>query len=401
MRKIRKTVLLWCILFMTFYFTGCGSGQERDTETALKRDDGESIIRREMFVLLDEYRRACADAAYTRDQWKEIDDNFICYWYRETGYSFQDINGDGEDELVIGCLYDSGFYPVIIHTYDKGDMVSWGITDYYRMTIFGGGILWVEQAEAPKDTYIYRLTAAPDMIEEASRQTSIRGNEIQPSGNENFEHLEDYFCKVPKELEWKPLTESDGFADEEDTAAGEQKIIISLLEEYERACRDVVYTEGKWRKIDTAFSLYFNREIGYCMKDINGDTLAELIIGYRCDSKYCPFIIHVYDPDSGTMPGWSVSDYYDMEIYENGIINVRSEGMIFSDFIYEISSNMNMDMVRRLYIDARDEENVLFYDETEGNRNRITQEEFEELRRRYLSTPAEMEWKPLEGFWNP
>lgn len=205
MRKIGRTVLLWGILFMMAYFTGCESGQESDTEKALKRDNRESIIRREMFVLLDEYRRACTDTAYTRDRWKEIDDNFICYWYRETGYSFQDVNGDGEEELIIGCLYDSEFDPVIVHAYDKGDMVSWGITDYYKMTMFDEGILRVEQAEEPKNVYIYRMTVDLELLEEARQQTGNRDGEFWTSERENFERLEENLCKTPKELEWRPL----------------------------------------------------------------------------------------------------------------------------------------------------------------------------------------------------
>lgn len=194
----------------------------------------------------------------------------------------------------------------------------------------------------------------------------------------------------------------------------EPSVYQDLLAEYERVMEDESYMEEEWSNniYDHVKRHIGKTQLSYCIKDLNGDGKAELILGvYRhkkreilgtiYESEYEPFIIYTYD-DEGV--NWNcISEEYIMTIYKDGIVELISGGQ-WQHFTYrQIKKNEvygeNMDII--VCAQADDEEADYYKYEIESREYEdITEEEFYSIRNQYTAVREEIEWKPVEGFWN-
>lgn len=361
--------------------------------------------------ILEEYERACEDETFTRDDWQKIDDNFMCYWYQDIGYSLKDINGDGTTEIIIGYLCNSKYRPVIIQSCDDKRVLSWGITDENRMTIYEDGVLEVCPDYPQGLSYIYELEKDFEAVQRLDLR--IVQDEFETRyysytdrlEKEEFEELRNQYSTVPEKLEWKVL---DGFWDSDGTKSSlnkKQKMAISLLEEYERAWDDRGYTDDKWMKIEHGFEDCIDDKIGYSIKDINGDGIEEIILGRQEEAGYSPIIIHYFYEDKmpclwvGKRNAWEADR---MTIYENGVIEQIQPGVYTYYTLYEWKKNFaKPKLYDQLWVmDERGKIKYAHYTGPGDLLTEISKEKFDRMRG-IATVPQELEWRPLDDFWNP
>ena len=200
---------------------------------------------------------------------------------------------------------------------------------------------------------------------------------------------------------------------------GEPVVYQDLLSEYERVMKDTTYTEEQWG--DNIYD-YIKRCIGktqlyYCITDLVGDGKPELILGTMREGEYeilgtvyeegCePFIIYTYD-DIGAK--WaSISEEYIMTIYKDGIVELISGG-VNTHFMYK---QIEKDEVFEKTLDTivcrqiKDEEPYYYKYKMEngkyvdGEYEELSEDEFYNIRNQYTAVKEELEWKPVEGFWD-
>lgn len=194
----------------------------------------------------------------------------------------------------------------------------------------------------------------------------------------------------------------------------EPSVYQDLLAEYERVMEDKSYMEEEWSNniYDHVKRHIGKTQLSYCIKDLAGDDKPELILGvfrhekYKIlgtiyESEYEPFIIYTYD-DEGIH--WNcISEEYIMTIYKDGIVELISGGS-WQHFMYkQIEKNgvyeKNMDII--VCAQADDKEADYYKYEIESREYKdITEEEFYNIRKQYTAVREELEWRPVEGFWN-
>ena len=182
----------------------------------------------------------------------------------------------------------------------------------------------------------------------------------------------------------------------------EPYVYQELLAEYERVMEDSSYMEESWsNNIYDRVKMYAGKtQLYYCIKDLAGDGKPELILSVYAEG-YEPFVIYTYD-DEGVH--WCcISERYDMTIYKDGIVELISGG-VWQHFMYEqIEKNevsgKTLDTI--VCAQAGDEEPHYYeYDMESGEYEDITEEAFYNIRNQYTAAREELEWKPVEGFWN-
>lgn len=183
-----------------------------------------------------------------------------------------------------------------------------------------------------------------------------------------------------------------------------------LLMEYERVFEDPTYTEDKWENIYDHIGRFANSEsygLYYCIKDLSGDGKPELILSGRYDSEYRPMIIYAYADGEYI---WScISENYDMEIYENGIVEMvsGSAGKEYHTF-YQLEKNSGFAwFVEEVYDIPRnwggkEGEGMLYYRSIHhgSEDEELTEEEYFNVLNQYEIDPIELEWHVVEGFWS-
>ena len=209
------------------------------------------------------------------------------------------------------------------------------------------------------------------------------------------------------------LEEIEKFAQNEGPRV-EPSVYQDLLVEYERVMKDESYMEEEWSNniYDHVKRHIGKTQLSYCIKDLAGDGKSELILGvfrherYKIlgtiyESEYEPFIIYTYD-DEGIH--WNcISEEYIMTIYKDGIVEFISGGQ-WQHFMYkQVEKNevyeKNMDII--VCAQADDEEADYYKYEIDGDEYEdITEEEFYNIRNQYTAVREELEWRPVEGFWN-
>lgn len=172
----------------------------------------------------------------------------------------------------------------------------------------------------------------------------------------------------------------------------------TVLEEYERATKDKSYTEEQWENIyDCVIGdrQYLKAAIYYGIEDITGDGTAELIIGVGKDNCY-PYIIYSYE--DGIISKSCLAEKYSMTIYEKGFIELATGGVETHYMYYQLKRNsIKAEYLVDISVNSL-EDNYYIYENS--NKREITEEEFQNIRNRYIGSPLDINWELLEGFWN-
>ena len=207
-----------------------------------------------------------------------------------------------------------------------------------------------------------------------------------------------------------------------DTAEAGSVVYQDLLAEYERALEDPFYTREKWgNDVYEWLDYYMDEEcpVRYCIKDLNGDGREELIIGFvkhrtpfeRFGTKYrdsysCePDIIYTYEDEDVR---WSVvREAYIIKLYEGGIAELIESTDTVREYYMYYQAGEEYKKLDTLAIDWQDGQPAHYYkyihdgDGRAIDREEVTEEEFHAVRNRYAATEEELEWEPIEGFWEP
>ena len=205
---------------------------------------------------------------------------------------------------------------------------------------------------------------------------------------------------VPCEIVQTPYIAYDGL-----------KTYQSILEEYDRAQKDENYTEERWKKVDITFVLRNhskNFTLCYSLADLANDGIEELILGFLYDGEYWTTDIYAYD--EGIIIWVCGNMERNFSLYEGGIIECvwGAAGQTYYDY-WQMQKNSGLAEYLETVSDipknwgGGDEEGLLYYRETADSdeEKEITEEEFNRIKDQYETTPIELEWKVLEGFWNP
>ena len=205
-----------------------------------------------------------------------------------------------------------------------------------------------------------------------------------------------------------------------DTVEAESAVYQDLLAEYERALEDPFYTRKKWgNDVYEWLDYYMDEEcpVRYCIKDLNGDGREELIIGsvedlplferfgttYRNSCE--PDIIYTYE---GEDVRWSVASAVNIiKLYEGGIVELIESTDAVREYYMYYQAGEEYKKLDTLAIDWQDGQPAHYYkyihdgDGRAIDREEVTEEEFHAVRNRYVTSEEELEWKPIEGFWEP
>ncbi len=205
-----------------------------------------------------------------------------------------------------------------------------------------------------------------------------------------------------------------------DTVEAESAVYQDLLAEYERALEDPFYTREKWgNDVYEWLDYYMDEEcpVRYCIKDLNGDGREELIIGsvedlplferfgttYRNSCE--PDIIYTYE---GEDVRWSVASAVNIiKLYEGGIVELIESTDAVREYYMYYQAGEEYKKLDTLAIDWQDGQPAHYYkyihdgDGRAIDREEVTEEEFHAVRNRYVTSEEELEWKPIEGFWEP
>ena len=185
----------------------------------------------------------------------------------------------------------------------------------------------------------------------------------------------------------------------------------SILEEYERACKDENYTIKQWEKIDESFAIFNHSEeyiLSYSLADLTNDGTEELLLGFFHEGEYRITAIYAYDEGMIIPVCDNMED--SLNLYEGGIIEwiwgACGRGYYsYSQLQKNSGLKVNLDTVSEISKNwgGGTEEGMLYYrcigthiDEEEE----ITEAEFNAIIDQYETIPVELEWNVLEGFWD-
>lgn len=134
--------------------------------------------------------------------------------------------------------------------------------------------------------------------------------------------------------------------------------------------------------------IYYN----YALADLTGNGSPEMVIA----SGDIPYIIYNYSETSGIGMEFTTS-YYDMTIYQNGIVEYVSAGMYSSTTYVQFQEDVDAWVViDRIAVDLIDD---AYYGGNWGSDGEldteITEEEYLRIQEKYVTDPMEFEWIPL------
>lgn len=148
--------------------------------------------------------------------------------------------------------------------------------------------------------------------------------------------------------------------------------------------------------------------IGYSLEDLTDDGIPELImgVGYYHDEtlKFVPRIMY-YVGEKGDIQAMETTPYFDMTMYEGGIVEYVSGGVDYTITYYQYSQEtQDFELAEALgaHWDNENRVGVEPYREnreiiTEGEyaREMLSEKEFQRIREQYTQKKIELEWFPL------
>ena len=201
---------------------------------------------------------------------------------------------------------------------------------------------------------------------------------------------------------------------------------IEVLKQYEQAMNSGVkdfndeevmdkfnLIDGEWRYL---YDLYCRRlawkaehnepddKFIYSLKDLTGDGFPELILGYYIDSfdETTPEVVYYYSETEGIKME-CLSDYYDMALYEGGIIEYISGGVTYTKTYLRFQEETeSWELAVRIVVDwdsDTDSDRGYYWGDDVGgyltDNEPMSEEEYQKIMAQYTSEPVELEWISL------
>ena len=201
---------------------------------------------------------------------------------------------------------------------------------------------------------------------------------------------------------------------------------IEVLKQYEQAMNSGVedfndeevmdkfnLIDGEWRYL---YDLYCRRLVWqvehdeaddhfrYSLKDLTGDGFPELILGYYLDSldETTPEVVYYYSETEGIKME-CLSDYYDMALYEGGIIEYISGGVTYTKTYLQFQEETESWELAVCVIvdwdpDTDSDRGYYWGDDVGGyltDNEPMSEEEYQKIMAQYATEPVELEWTSL------
>ena len=159
---------------------------------------------------------------------------------------------------------------------------------------------------------------------------------------------------------------------------------------------------GEWKYLYNELCAYLtsyqdnhwsnNREINYALADVTGDGFPEMIMTYYGNT---PDVIYYYS-DAHGIGMECLTSYFDMTIYQNGIVEYVSGGMYSSTTYLQFQEDVDAWVViDRIAVNLIDD---VYYGGNWVNGEldtEITEEEYLQIQEKYVTESMEFEWIPL------
>ena len=136
---------------------------------------------------------------------------------------------------------------------------------------------------------------------------------------------------------------------------------------------------------------------------MTGDGFPELIMGYHSDfsDETSPDVVYYYSETEGIKME-CLSDYYDMVLYEGGIIEYISGGVTYTETYLQFHEETDsFEMVVRVVVDwdfETDGVKGYYWGENMGyllDNKPMPEKEYQEIVEQYAAEPVELEWTPI------
>lgn len=152
---------------------------------------------------------------------------------------------------------------------------------------------------------------------------------------------------------------------------------------------------GEWKYVYDELCIYMPSQginYNYALADLTGNGFPEMVIA----SGDRPYIIYNYSETSGIGMEFTTS-YFDMTIYQNGIVEYVSGGMYSSTTYLQFQEDVDAWVViDTIAVDLIDD---AYYGGNWGSDGEldteITEEEYLQIQEKYVTEPMEFEWIPL------
>ncbi len=254
-----------------------------------------------------------------------------------------------------------------------------------------------------------------------AEKTENIANEMEPhstplaiSEDPEVEIFEDKESESPEEMK-SEITESENTGLEDISSAQMQWQVniypdmpqpyIEVLKQYEQfmnADNQNLNDESvrakfgsEWKYVYDELCIYMPSQgiyYNYALADLTGNGFPEMVIA----SGDRPYIIYNYSETSGIGMEFTTS-YFDMTIYQNGIIEYVSAGMYSSTTYVQFQEDVDeWVVIDTIAVDLIDD---AYYGGNWGSDGEldteITEEEYLRIQEKYVTEPMEFEWIPL------
>lgn len=270
---------------------------------------------------------------------------------------------------------------------------------------------------------IFSLSACAKVeeTEHIAKETEQSSTPPALSEDPEAEIFEDIESEIPEEVK-SEITESESTEPEDISSEQMQWQVyicpdmpqpyIEVLKQYEQFMNANVHDindedvldklwGGEWKYLYNELCAHLtsyqknhrpDTETNYTLADLTGDGFPEMIMTYY---ENMPDVIYYYSDANGIGMEYLTS-YFDMTIYQNGIVEYVSGGMYSSTTYLQFQEDVDAwVVVDTIAVDLIDD---VYYG---GNwvsgflDTEITEEEYLRIQEKYVTEPMEFEWIPL------
>ncbi len=179
-----------------------------------------------------------------------------------------------------------------------------------------------------------------------------------------------------------------------------------ILEEYDRMWQDETYTKEKRNYVCETVDKYREQNekylLQYSFTDIADDGIEELVIGVCNIEKQEYSQLAIYSYQNGGIHMVLEGAGYDMSIHEGGFVelyDVCDSECNYTYYLLDSYFGLANFWGQLVVAKSGNSEKTYFY-QYYSIRVPIEKEEFQAYKNMFMEAPIELEWKPLEGFWN-
>lgn len=163
--------------------------------------------------------------------------------------------------------------------------------------------------------------------------------------------------------------------------------------------------DGDWEYVDDyLYELGRMTNVYYCLADISGDGVPEMIMGQKSayDEEWYPYILYYYD-GRDVRSDFPTAGRYKLTFYTNGLLEY--EDTFFDYFCQFQQEEQRWECITLIQFELSEEKifrnHSLDYIEIDLEHldscllEEISQEEYQRITEQYRTTPAELEWTAL------